>query len=78
MYFKEAISQRILDLCQQNHLTPNRLAELSAIAPTTFRDIISNKVNNPSSVVIYKVCKTLKIELKDFFDDDLFKNEFDD
>ncbi len=78
MFFREAVSQRIIDLCHQNNLTPNRIAELAAIAPTTLRDILSNKVNNPSSVVIYKICKTLKIEIKDFFDDDLFRKEFDD
>ena len=67
MLFKEAISKRILELCDQYDYTPNKLAEMSAIAPSTLRALISNKVNNPSSYVIYKICKTFKISLIDFF-----------
>lgn len=33
MLFKEAIILRILDLCNKYNYTPNKLAELSAIAP---------------------------------------------
>lgn len=72
LLFKEAISQRILELCDAYNYTPNRLAELSAIPPSTLRALISNKVDNPSSTIIFKICKTLKIDLKDFYDSKLF------
>ncbi len=72
MFFKEALSKRIFELCDEYHYSPNRLAELSAIPPSTFRAMISNKVENPSATIIYKICKTLKIELKEFYDSDLF------
>lgn len=72
LLFKEAISQRILELCDTYNYTPNRLAELSAIPPSTLRALISNKVDNPSSTIIFKICKTLKIDLKDFYDSKLF------
>ena len=79
MYFKEAISKRIYELCDQYGYTPNKLAELSAVAPSTLRATLWNNVENPSSTVIYKICKTLKIDMKDFFDSDLFKtNNLDD
>lgn len=74
MIFKEAVSKRIFELCDKHHYTPNKLAEMSAIPPSTLRATLANKVDNPSANVIYKICKTLKIELKDFFDSDLFKN----
>lgn len=32
MLFKEAITLRILELCNQYNYTPNKLAELSAVA----------------------------------------------
>lgn len=35
--------------------------------------MVSEKVANPSSFVIYKICKTLKIEIKDFYNSELFK-----
>ena len=79
MLFKEAISQRILELCDKYGYTPNKLAEISAIAPSTLRATLSNTVDNPSSYIIYKICKTLKIELKEFYDSDLFNiNKIDD
>ena len=79
MLFKEAISKRIIELCNIHNITPNKLAELSAIPSTTFNSLINNKVSNPSSYLIYKICKTLNIEIKDFFDSPIFNdNKFDD
>lgn len=74
MKLKEATSRRIIELCNNYGYTPNKLAEMSTIPPSTFNDMINGKRENPSSLIISKICKTLKIELKDFFDSDLFKN----
>lgn len=79
MQFKEAVSKRIIELCNMHNITPNKLAELSAIPSTTFNSLINNKVTNPSSYLIYKICQTINIEMKDFFDSPLFiNNKFDD
>ena len=72
MLFKEAVSERIFNLCDKYNYSPNRLAEMSAIPPSTLRAMLSNKVDNPSAYNIYKICKTLKISIKDFYDCDLF------
>ena len=61
MYFKNAVSERIYELCKEFNYTPNKLAELSSIPPTTLQDLLSGKVANPSSYIIYKICRTLKI-----------------
>ena len=68
MLFKEAVSQRIIELCNKYNYT----AEMSAIPPSTLRALLANQVDNPSSTLIFKICKTLNIELKDFFDPKLF------
>lgn len=73
MYFKEAVSQRIFELCKENNITPNKLAEMSTIPPSTLLALLANKVDNPSSTVIYKVCKVFKINLKDFYNSQLFE-----
>ncbi len=79
MSFNTAIIQRILELCDKNNITPNRLAELSAIPPTTMFNLINGNVTNPSAKNIYKICKVFKISLKDFYNTDLFNNmDFDD
>ena len=66
---------RILELCNKYNYTPNKLAELSAITRSTLRALLANNVDNPSSTIIFKICKTLKIELKDFYDSPLFDME---
>ena len=79
MQFKEAVSKRIIELCNIHNITSNKLVELSAIPSTTFNSLINNKVTNPSSYLIYKICQTINIEMKDFFDSPLFiNNKFDD
>lgn len=79
MSFNTAIIQRILELCDKNNITPNRLAELSAIPPTTMFNLINGNVTNPSAKNIYKICKVFKISLRDFYNTDLFNNmDFDD
>ena len=72
MLFKKALSLRIEELCSKRNITVNKLAEMSTIPPSTLRDIVNCKVENPSSSVIYQVCKTLKISLKQFYDSELF------
>ncbi len=71
--FKEAVSKRIYELCDLYNFSLNHLAEMSGVAPTTLYDIVNYKVDNPSSYVIYKICKTFKIDVKDFFDSNIFK-----
>ncbi len=66
MLFKEAITLRILELCNKYNYIPNKLAELSAIALSALRALLTNNVDNPSYTIIFKIRKTLKIELKDF------------
>ena len=72
MKFKEAVSTRIIELCNERQITPNKLSEISTIPPSTLRDLINCKVNNPSSYVIYQICKALNIPLENFFTSDLF------
>lgn len=74
MLFKEVLSKRIDELCADRKITINKLAETSTIPPSTLRDIINCKVENPSSMVIYQICKTLKISLKEFYDSKLFED----
>lgn len=72
MLFKEATSKRIVELCEERNITTNKLAETSTIPPSTLRDIINCNVENPSSMVIFQICKTLKIQMKEFYNSELF------
>lgn len=72
MTFQEAVSKRIFELCHKYNYTPNGLAEASNIPPSTLQNITSCKITNPSAFVLYQICLTLNLTLKDFFDSELF------
>ncbi|MFY9177101.1 MAG: helix-turn-helix transcriptional regulator [Caldicoprobacterales bacterium] len=74
MTIKEAISKRILQLCDENNITINRLANLAGLTQSTLNDVVHGKSRNPTIKTIYYVCFALGIELKDFFDSDLFSD----
>lgn len=74
MKLNEATSTRIIELCNKSPYSLTKLAELSCIPASTFSDMLNNKRENPSSLIIYKICKTLNIKIKDFYDSKLFDN----
>jgi len=74
MTIKKAISQRIVQLCEENNITINKLSTLAGITQSTLNDVVYGKSNNPTVKTIYYVCFGLGIEMKDFFDSDLFQN----
>ena len=61
MTFTEAIIERINELCKLNHITTNKLSELSTVPATTLYALLYDKVENPSSKNIYKFCKVFGI-----------------
>ena len=74
MNIKQAIANRILQLCRENNITLNKLSTISGITQSTLNDVVYGKSNNPTIKTIYYICFGLEIELKDFFDSDLFKD----
>lgn len=74
MTAKEAVAQRIIDLCRERNLAINGLANLSGISPSTVYSILNAKSQNPGVISIQKLCDGLEISLRDFFDCELFEN----
>jgi len=70
----EAITKRILNLCDEKGITPNKLGTISGVEPSTITSIFYGKSKNPGIVTIKSLCDGLDMSLYDFFDDDLFKN----
>ena len=46
MSFTQAIIKRILELCEKNHITPNKLSELSTVPVATLFALLNDKVEN--------------------------------
>ena len=74
MRISQAIAKRILNLCDENNISVNKLALMSGLTQSTLQSIICGKSENPKMLTIVRICDSLKIELKDFFNDNLFKN----
>lgn len=74
MTLTSAIENRILQLCRENELTVNALAELSALPPSTVKNILYGKSRNPRIVVIKMICDALNMTLSEFFNTDDFNH----
>jgi hypothetical protein len=69
---RDAVRQRILDLCETNQMTINKLALECGLTQSTLNSIINTGSNNPTLATVSKICDGLKITVRDFFNDDLF------
>ncbi len=62
-----AVKNRILTLCYEKRLTINKLANESGVAPSTIKNILYGKSQNPGIVTIKYLCDGMGITLKEFF-----------
>ena len=72
MRTKEAIANRIMQLCNERNIAINELANLSGVSPSTVYSILNEKSQNPGAVTIKKLCDGLEITLGEFFGTDEF------
>ena len=68
----EAVTQRILNLCKEKNITPNKLGTISGVEPSTITSIFYGKSKNPGILTIKNISDGLGITLYDFFNDKLF------
>lgn len=75
MTLKEAITQRIYNLCRINNITPNKLANMAGMPAGSLKSIFYGKSKNTGTRTLLDICQALDMTLFDFFNDDLFKNK---
>ena len=63
MRTKEAIANRIIQLCNERNIAINELANISGVSPSTVYSILNKKSQNPGAVTIKKLCDGLEITL---------------
>ena len=73
MNTKQAVADRIIELCNQKNIAINALANISGISPSTLYSVLNEKSQNPGIVTIKKLCDGLEISLYDFFNTETFK-----
>lgn len=69
-----AIRDRILGLCEQRNISINKLANLSALPPSSVKNILYSKSKNPKIITIKMICDGLEITLGEFFNTEVFDN----
>ncbi len=68
----DVIKNRILSLCEERKLTINALAEISALPPSSLKNILYGKSKNPQILTIKLICDGLGITLGEFFSTEEF------
>ena len=68
----QAVRERIAELCEEKHITINKLANISGITQSTLNNIMSGRHNSTTISTIQKICDGLEITVTDFFDSPLF------
>ena len=72
MRTKEAVAQRILELCRERNIAVNALANISGVSPSTIYSMLNQKSQNPGVVSIKKICDGLEITVREFFNSPMF------
>lgn len=74
MNIGQASKLRIIELCKENKITINKLANISGITQSTLNNIVGGRNNSATISTIKKICDGLNISIQDFFDSCLFDN----
>ena len=62
-----AVKNRILQLCGERNISVNRLASISALPPSSVKNILYGKSQTPKLLTIKMLCDGLGITLGEFF-----------
>ena len=63
----EAVGLRIIELCEENNVTVNRLPTLCGITQSTLNNIVGGRNNSTTISTIKKICEGLDISIREFF-----------
>ena len=69
---REAIANRIRQLCKERGITPNAISNISAVPQATVKSILNGESKNPGAVTLKKLCDGLEISIREFFNSELF------
>ncbi len=61
------IRERILKLCAERNITINKLATICALPPSSIKNILYGRSNDPKILTIKKLCDGLDMTLGEFF-----------
>lgn len=62
-----AVRNRILTHCEERGISINKLSTISALPPSSIKNILYGKSQNPKLLTIKMICDGLEITLGEFF-----------
>lgn len=62
-----AVRNRILQLCGEREISINKLATICALPPSSIKNILYGKSQNPKLLTIKMICDGLDMTLGEFF-----------
>ncbi len=71
---QKAVAARIMQLCKDNCITPNKLSTISGVSQATVKSILNGESKNPGISTIKKLCDGLEMSLGEFFSTSEFDN----
>lgn len=72
MNVKDAVVLRLQEICAENNITYNDLANRSGITPSTIYSMMDKSRRDISIITIKKICDGLELTLSDLFDSKIF------
>ena len=69
-----AVKNRLLVLCEEKRMSIHKLATESAVPPSTIKNILYGKSQNPGVVTLKMLCDGLGISIVEFFNTPDFEN----
>ena len=74
MNTREAIANRIREICRVKGITPNHLSYLAGVPQATVKSILNGESKNPGIVTIKKLCDGIDMTLEEFFNTEEFNS----
>ena len=69
-----AVRNSILELCGERNISINKLANICGLPPSSVKNILYGKSQNPKILTVKMICDGLGITLAQFFDTDEFNH----
>lgn len=73
MNLSNALKQRIINLAKSQEMSMHRLTLKSGLPYSTISSFLNGKCTSITLTTLLHICEGSGIELKEFFDDELFK-----
>ena len=75
MKLNEAVSKRLLELLDERKMTQYQLYMKSGVPKSTIGNVINCSYDSVKLRIIHEMCQGLGINIRDFFDSELFDEE---